>query len=411
QIVSPPIITNKFNLTIYQKNTEGRDVKVEEHLNVTLDEGETRYLPKVLKQNSVLIEVPEISIGSGEWLVKSGSLNATPLDPISSPPEPSDGLPMPQALTGGLDGGDIDSNEYIGSDADQTGLYALKQADLFNLLCIPPPKRRSNTPNNVYQTALTICNEKRAILLVDPPMEWGTIASEAVSKAKNGLAGLGLSGSAARNAAIYLPRIEQPDPLRGNQIDTFVPCGVIAGAIAKNDTARGIWKAPAGIDVGLNGISGLQVNLSDPENGLLNPLGINCLRSFPTIGRVIWGARTLRGADILADEYKYLSVRRMLLFMQESLYRGLKWVVFEPNDEPLWSQIRLNVGAFMHNLYRQGAFQGKKKEAYFVKCDSETTNQADINAGIVNVVVGFAPLKPAEFVIITFQQMAGQIDT
>ncbi len=116
----------------------------------------------------------------------------------------------------------------------------------------------------------------------------------------------------------------------------------------------------------------------------------------------------MRGADILADEYKYVSVRRLALFMEESLYHGTQWVVFEPNDEPLWAQIRLNVGAFMHNLFRQGAFQGTTpREAYFVKCDKETTTQSDINLGIVNIVVGFAPLKPAEFVIIKIQQIAG----
>jgi hypothetical protein len=128
-------------------------------------------------------------------------------------------------------------------------------------------------------------------------------------------------------------------------------------------------------------------------------------------GVVAWGSRTLRGADQFADEYKYIPIRRLALFIEESLYRGLQWVVFEPNDEPLWAQIRLNVGAFMNTLFRQGAFQGlTPRQAYFVKCDTETTTQNDINLGIVNIVVGFAPLKPAEFVIIKLQQMAGQIE-
>ena len=123
------------------------------------------------------------------------------------------------------------------------------------------------------------------------------------------------------------------------------------------------------------------------------------------------GARSNDGDDDFASEYKYIPVRRLALFIEESLFRGLKWVVFEPNDEPLWAQIRLNVGAFMHNLFRQGAFQGvTRKEAYFVKCDSETTTQNDRNLGIVNIIVGFAPLKPAEFVILSLQQMAGQIE-
>jgi phage tail sheath protein FI len=180
--------------------------------------------------------------------------------------------------------------------------------------------------------------------------------------------------------------------------------------MARTDAQRGVWKAPAGTDAGLLGVAGLQLNTTDAENGLLNPLGINSLRTLPVFGTVVWGARTLRGADAAADEYKYIPVRRTALFIEESLYRGLKWVVFEPNDEPLWSQVRLNVGAFMHNMFRQGAFQGKTpREAYLVKCDAETTTQNDINLGIVNILVGFAPLKPAEFVIIKLQQLAGQI--
>lgn len=162
--------------------------------------------------------------------------------------------------------------------------------------------------------------------------------------------------------------------------------------MARTDSQRGVWKAPAGTDAALSGAQGLETVLNDAENGALNPLGINCLRSFPVTGQVVWGARTLRGADQLADEYKYIPVRRLALFIEESLYRGTQWVVFEPNDEPLWSQIRLNIGAFMQNLFRQGAFQGRTpREAYFVKCDKETTTQSDIDLGIVNIHVGFAP--------------------
>ena len=146
--------------------------------------------------------------------------------------------------------------------------------------------------------------------------------------------------------------------------------------------------------------------------GTLNPLAINCQRTFDVYGNVCWGARTLDGADQQASQWKYIPVRRLALFLEESLYRGSQWVVFEPNDEPLWSQIRLNFGAFMHRLFRQGAFQGSTpREAYFVKCDKQTTTQDDIDQGIVNILVGFAPLKPAEFVIIKISQIAGQIPT
>jgi phage tail sheath protein FI len=150
--------------------------------------------------------------------------------------------------------------------------------------------------------------------------------------------------------------------------------------------------------------------VNDLENGQLNPERVNVLRSFPAYGRVAWGARTMKGSDAQADEYKYIPIRRLALFLEESLYRGTQWVVFEPNDEPLWAQIRLNIGAFMNGLFRQGAFQGTTpSEAFFVKCDSETTTQADRNLGIVNIIVGFAPLKPAEFVILTIQQIAGDL--
>jgi phage tail sheath protein FI len=183
----------------------------------------------------------------------------------------------------------------------------------------------------------------------------------------------------------------------------------VAGLFARTDANRGVWKAPAGLDATLNGVPELEVSLTDPENGELNPLGLNCLRVKPGAGRVVWGARTLRGDDRLASEYKYIPVRRLALMIEESLYRGMQWVVFEPNDEPLWAQIRMNVTSFMHGLFRQGAFAGASpKEAYLVKCDKETTPQADVNLGIVNMIVGFAPLKPAEFVFIKLQQIAGQ---
>jgi phage tail sheath protein FI len=178
---------------------------------------------------------------------------------------------------------------------------------------------------------------------------------------------------------------------------------------AQTDAQRGVWKAPAGLTVLFNGISGLSVPLTDSENGALNPLGVNCLRSFSGVGPVVWGARTLRGSDQFADEYKYVPVRRTALFIEESLYEGLKWAVFEPNADPLWAEIRLNVGSFMQTLFRQGAFQGTTpQDAYFVKCDSSTNPQSQIDLGIVTVVVGFAPLKPAEFVVIQIQQITGQ---
>jgi phage tail sheath protein FI len=214
------------------------------------------------------------------------------------------------------------------------------------------------------------------------------------------------------NVAVYFPRLKMADPLKENRTEEFVPCGAVAGIFARIDAQRGVWKAPAGQEASLSGVREFTYKMTDDQNGQLNPLGLNCLRSFPVYGNVLWGTRTLIGADQLASEWKYIPVRRVALYIEESLYRGTKWVVFEPNDEPLWSQIRLNVGAFMHELFRQGAFQGRTaREAYFVKCDKETTTQNDIDRGIVNILVGFAPLKPAEFVMIKLSQIAGQLQT
>jgi hypothetical protein len=285
---------------------------------------------------------------------------------------------------------------------------------LFNLLCIPPDDPDGDTLNAVLQDAEEYCFKRRAVLIVDSPVGWESIPETAASEIvnKDQLTSLNLTGDHGSYAAIYFPRIIEPDPLMGNQLNTFAPCGAIAGIMARTDAERGVWKAPAGLNASISGITGLAVKLNDDENGMLNPLGINCLRDFKINGKVVWGARTMRGADQLSDEWKYIPIRRLALFIEESLFRGTQWVVFEPNDEPLWAQIRLNVGAFMQNLFRQGAFQGSTPtEAYFVKCDKTTNPQNEIDLGILNIVVGFAPLKPAEFVVIKIQQMAGQIQT
>lgn len=207
-------------------------------------------------------------------------------------------------------------------------------------------------------------------------------------------------------SALFFPRLRIVEG--GREVVTG-PSGAMAGVMARIDGTRGVWKAPAGTEADIRGIVGVDCRFSDGENGVMNPKGVNTIRIFPN-GIVNWGARTMDGDDSFASEYKYIPIRRLALYMEESLYRGLKWVVFEPNDEPLWAQIRLNVGAFMHNLFRQGAFQGQTpKDAYFVRCDANTTTQNDRNLGIVNIMVGFAPLKPAEFVVLYLQQMAGQV--
>jgi uncharacterized protein len=313
----------------------------------------------------------------------------------------------------GYDGTGLPSTtQLIGDPGSYTGIYALQKIDAFNILCIPEATRASAVnastldptvnPNAIYTAAIALCHTMRAFLIVDCPPYVNTIAS-AVDWKTTGLTVNDPSGAA------YFPRLRLPDPLNNYNLRTFAPCGVVAGVYANTDSTRGVWKSPAGTAATLAGVQSMIYKMTDAENGVLNPLGLNCFRTFPIYGAVCWGARTLVGADAEASQWKYLSVRRTALFLESSLYQGTQWVVFEPNDEPLWSAIRINVGSFMQNLFVQGYFQGSTpQQAYFVKCDSETTTQTDIDNGIVNIVVGFAPLMPAEFVIIQIEQLAGQ---
>ena len=212
--------------------------------------------------------------------------------------------------------------------------------------------------------------------------------------------------TATSYGAVYFPWVQALDPTGVSaQPILLPPSGYMAGLYARTDGARGVWKAPAGTEASLNGVVGLAVQLSDVQHGTLNPIGINVIRQFAGVGVVSFGARTI-ASDV---EWKYVPVRRTAIMLRVSIYYGIQWAVFEPNDEPLWSQLRLNVGSMMTTLFRQGAFQGSTpSQAFFVKCDSETTTQADIDNGVVNLLVGFAPLKPAEFVVVQISQQAGQ---
>lgn len=388
---------NLFNLAVRDDDTGG----VEVFRNVSVVAGHVRELSKVLASQSRLVRVlgtapptrPEKHAELPEGESDIWADHATPTNTKVADADMA------------TDGGWLDVNDFTGPGKQNAkqGLYALRKADLFNILCIPPYLESGDVDNNsLVGAAAQFCEQRRAILLVDSPSDWTD-----KDAAKNNVVDIGTS---SKNAALFFPRLRQPDPLRDGQVNDFAPCGAVAGVFARTDSSRGVWKAPAGLDATLVGVPDLSVGLTDAENGELNPLGINCLKAVPAAGRVVWGSRTLQGDDRLASEWKYLPVRRTALFIEESLYRGSQWVVFEPNDEPLWSQIRLNLGAFMHNLFRKGAFQGQTpRDAYFVKCDKETTTQNDIDLGVVNIVVGFAPLKPAEFVIISVQQIAGQI--
>jgi phage tail sheath protein FI len=311
----------------------------------------------------------------------------------------------------GTDGQNVTSTEVKGAQATKTGIYALDKADVVNLLVIPPFLEGgaddgteitgrvgdATVPTSVVTEALKYAKSKRAVLLLDST--WTTPAA-----AKAGAGALGSDP----NSALFFPRITQENPLL-KVVEPFAPAGAVAGVIARIDTAdTGVSRASAGLEAGFGPGIALDVGLTDPEIGDLNQLGINCLRNAPAAGPVVWGARTREGADTLASEWKYLPVRRTALYIEESVSRAIQWAVFAPNDEGLWAQLRLNIGSFMDDLFRKRWFQGASaRDAYFVRCDSSTTTQQDIDLGIVNVLVGFAPLKPAEFVVLRLQQIAG----
>jgi uncharacterized protein len=307
----------------------------------------------------------------------------------------------------GDDGGAPGFSDYTGNPVAKTGLHALDAVDLFNLLVLPADSALADTQRRqLWGPASIYCQSRRAFLLMEAPDSW-TDAEKRPAVVQNTADINNLRASVTKDhAAIFFPKLRFND--RG-VVKSVGSSGAIAGLMARTDASRGVWKAAAGTEASLRNIVGLDVKLTDLENGVLNKLGVNCARVFPS-GFVNWGARTMDGSDDIGSEWKYIPIRRLALFLEESLYRGTQWVVFEPNDEPLWARIRLNVGVFMNGLFRQGAFQGSTaEEAYFVKCDGETTTQADRNLGIVNIEVGFAPLKPAEFVIITIQQIAGDL--
>ncbi|MDD4653026.1 MAG: phage tail sheath subtilisin-like domain-containing protein, partial [Methanothrix sp.] len=358
---------NLFNLSI----RDGGTGQVEIFRNVSIAPGHLRRVDKVLENESNLVRVKE---KLPDARPDEHAKPATGQDPWSDNPTATCSKVDVKAWDG-MD--ELEEDDFTGPGKQEAkqGLYALQDIDLFNLLCIPPYNNENNASTDLINSAIAYCQDHRAMLLIDSPASWASMES-----AKNGIKTE--AGMISKNAALFFPRLVQPNPLSDNQMEEFVPCGAVAGIFARTDTQRGVWKAPAGTEATLVGVPQLSVQLTDAENGLLNQLGINCLRNMPAVGNVVWGSRTREGDDRLASEWKYIPVRRTALFIEESLYRGTQWVVFEPNDEPLWAQIRLNIGAFMHNLFRQGAFQGTTpKEAYFVKCDKETTTQNDINLG------------------------------
>jgi len=379
--------SSRFRLqTVYNPTGAPTPIVVEsfENLSLVAPDPSGRFVVDILRQQSSI------------WSTAvSGAPTAFPAD-VTVPAMPTTPGTPGTVLTPASPAGAFETALLVASG----GVNFLTHVDLFNLLCVP-----GEADPTTVSTLEGFCRTHRAFMIVDSA-ESDTFTSLQTANGPNP----NMTGANAINAAFYFPWLEAPDPLNQGRTGTYPPCGFVSGIYARTDASRGVWKAPAGTtDGSVSGVSGVSIPLNDSENGVLNPAAVNCIRQIGVYGTLVWGARTLRGNDEIGSEWKYVPVRRLALYLEESLYRGTQWVVFEPNDEPLWAQIRLNVGAFMQNLFRQGAFQGTTpRQAYFVKCDSETTTSTDQNLGIVNILVGFAPLKPAEFVIIQIQQMAGQ---
>ena len=403
----------RFSVNVVALNPNGSLSVLETFNNVSITASDPSYLVTVINADSNYVSAAVI--GSPAQALNNPFPPSTPSQPpFNTPPFLSggyDGLvldPTQDNSSGGLFKTALNASGSPGTG----GVQLLDSVPIFNLLCVP-----SEADEATVSSLQGFCANNRAFYIVDSPQATTTSALNnqltAMTVTTPGPVGSDLTsitGANSANAAYYFPWVLAPDPLAGGRSRYFPPCGFVAGIYAATDASRGVWKAPAGIDASLTGVSGLQYVLTDVQNGSLNPYAVNCLRQFRVYGDVVWGARTMQGADAAGSQWKYVPIRRLALFLESSLYDGTQWVVFEPNDETLWGQIRLNVGSFMQGLFLQGAFQGTTpQQAYFVKCDSENNPQSSIDQGVVNILVGFAPLYPAEFVVIQIQQMAGQL--
>jgi hypothetical protein len=399
---------NTFNLTITQ--TGGA---VEFYPAANLSKGSPQYLATLLTA-SQFVDPAASTIGSTvPKVVPPATVKVEFTLPSSAAPAPASGQPAdgagtpPAAATGTQSSTGTVDPISLGNSDQATGIYALLKADIFNILCLPYDPSTDYDPGLMKQNldaAAAFCTQQRAMLIVDPPRAWTQIAPPLQFPTISGNQPL---TAASPNAAVYYPNLVVTDITGANF--NVGPCGAVAGVWAATDSSRGVWKAPAGTAATITGITDLTVHVDDGESGILNPLAVDALRTMPAVGPVVWGARTTVGLDQLPNQWKYLPVRRLALYIEESLRRGTQWSVFEPNDEPLWSSLRLNVTTFMQGLFAQGAFAGTTPaQGYLVQCDANNNPPAQVDLGIVNILVGFAPLYPAEFVIINIQQQADQ---
>lgn len=393
-----------YDWLVLVKNQDGTYDEVESHEGVGGLESGDRFYATIINRDSAYIRIAsdkdgkfsEVSRGTEKTPKTGDVLIPWKGDDKQNPPVPE---PKPHDLQNGDDG-----NAAGPTPGDYgSSLLELNRIDDASILLIPGEV-------SAVGEGIAYVEGRRLgdmFYVVDPPDPKETEPSKQIEDVQTFVKEKITVKSSY--AALYFPWVEVPDPYSTVMGATrkAPPSGMIAGLYARTDNTRGVWKAPAGTEAVLLGTVGLAAKVSDSEQDMLNPVGINCIRQFPASGIVVWGSRTL--ATSSNPEYRYVPIRRMTNFLKASLFRGTQWVVFEPNDEPLWSAIRFNLNAFMMTQFRSGAFQGgKPSEAFIVKCDADNNIQATIDAGQIHILVAFAPLKPAEFVIIHIQQIRKQ---
>lgn len=370
--VAPSVVLNTFDVVI----TYGS--RIETYRGVQIG-GDLALAPDaVINASSTLVQVaPGPGFGTALGGASSTAFTATP----------------PAGFTGTFDPKDF-------TDVFQPDT-PLDKVQIFNMLLTP-----GVSDNAVLSAALAFAERKLAFAIVDPPEMAAADGSGTLPPIDSLLPLIPRS----QNGAIYFPYLLSTDPVTSTTI-SVPPSGYVAGVYARTDTRRGVWKAPAGLETTiLNTVGPAPTGLmTDPRHGVLNLESVNVLRNFTGIGTVVFGARTLVADNDAYAQSKYVSVRRMTLFLEQTLLANLRWVVFEPNDEPLWIAIRTTIENFLLSLFNQGALQGSTpSQAFQVKCDATTTTADNQQNGVVNIVVAFAPLKPAEFVVIKIAQLAGQ---
>lgn len=401
----------------------GSKILVETYPRVNFQQAQSNGAPTpgsvfaAIQGTSRLVKVTPVSPFSPPTTVDAFDLDLP--SPLSSPP--TGPIVFSFASMGSPPVADpTETSANIFSDSDFTAAMAadspLDKLPIFNLLVLP-----GVTELSVLAAASSFCLAKRAFFIMDPPPNDTSDGSSGTTSIGDDLDN---TLPKSKNSALYFPYLQSNHPLTGEVIN-IPPSGTVAGIFAETDQNRGVWKAPAGFETLLNNVTDVirasppgvtpqtySGQMTDQRHGVLNLQGVNCVRNLPGIGPVVFGARTSVSANPSFQDWKYVPVRRMALFLEQTFYANLGWVVFEPNADPLWTAIRNSINSFMLGLFRQNAFQGTTpSEAFQVKCDAQTTTQDDINNGIVNIVVGFAPLKPAEFVIIQISQLAGQSQT